>query len=219
MNMETSRAAASNSSFKPEGVPQPVIKLQALTLLFGHEFFVKGNVPKGIPEYAEKFEFKIVKTHNGWYLCSASEERLIEAIRFNSAMIINDFLVLKFVGKMTALCIKDTKVGDQMFRKGYWYSPVDLDTRNSLTEDFDNGKRKVKYQKGQWQEMRAVNGENFENITWSEFELRRKSKIKNNEKKILRVAEKYARKSKGVLPEKIDAMTRSQFRAYRKENH
>jgi hypothetical protein len=91
-------------------------------------------------------------------LCSDAEDRLLRSIRENAVILVNDSLLLKFYGKMAALCLKSyTTANGQRFIAENWYSPVDEADRENLVSAFILGKGRVSCDTGKWALRRQFN--------------------------------------------------------------
>lgn len=101
-------------------------------------------------------EFRLMPENGTWYLCGSGETRLLNSIEDGAVVAVNGKLLVKFVGKFSAFCTETftTKEG-YTFIEGSWYSPVDLQSRFSITEAFDNGVGAIDLGSGEWAFMRA----------------------------------------------------------------
>ncbi|PCI89765.1 hypothetical protein COB18_03115 [Candidatus Kaiserbacteria bacterium] len=92
-----------------------------------------------------------------WELCATAEPRLSRALDDTAFLIVNDKLLVKFLGRMSALCLTDFRAKDgSFFKKGVWYAAEDLETREKLRDAFDNGQSKINFDKGVWVVIRAL---------------------------------------------------------------
>ena len=109
------------------------------------------NVQAGLKPFHEK-------DGKQWYLCGASEELLLEACDIGMTMKLGEHLLLKTVGRMTALCTKSFTTKDGFtFVEGVWYSPIDQGNRDWLKNEFDHeGSGKVDLLPGTWVTMRSL---------------------------------------------------------------
>ncbi len=100
----------------------------------------------------------IPKSEHDFSLCDEAEERLYTSIENNATMLVNGHLVLKFVGRLAALCIKDfTGPNGEHFYEGVWYSPYDKKTRSLFKRDFKRGIRLTQgFETGQWAQIRMA---------------------------------------------------------------
>jgi hypothetical protein len=75
--------------------------------------------------------FKIKLNYEGWWLCGKAEPRLKDSIKRRAVMLVNDGeLLVKFTGRLTALCLKTFTTNDGCaFLAGVWYSPIDEEIR------------------------------------------------------------------------------------------
>lgn len=110
-----------------------------------------------IATHLTDLEINIKAGHGGWCLCSEAEPLLAKSIRLDAVLLVNDSLLMKFVGKPSALCIRSysTRQGTT-FVKGNWYAPVDYLTRVKLNQSFDNSLTRVDIPNGEWALMRAI---------------------------------------------------------------
>lgn len=144
-------------------------------------------------------EFAMVIQKNFWYLCGAAEPRLRIALRKGAAIVVNDHLVVKFYGKLSALCTKTfTTTNGVTFLAGNWYSPSDSESREGLRNAFDQGKSHVTLQSGEWALMRTIEDKDGE---------------------LLAAAQDYAANAPMRLPETIGGESRMHFRREKEERH
>ena len=104
-------------------------------------------------------------SHETWYLCDTAERLLERSVEDDAVMALTsegqdpNFL-LKFNGKLTALCLSDTVTADgKVFLRGNWYSPIDKRTRDTFKKDFDNGIGKRDMGNGKWAFMKAYDSD------------------------------------------------------------
>lgn len=82
----------------------------------------------------------------------------MKSLQNGFVIVVYEHLVLKFEGKMTALCLKDFKAPDgSKFKKGYFYSPNGTEIRSFFREEYIGGTTKIKKKvKGDWAEARQT---------------------------------------------------------------
>lgn len=85
--------------------------------------------------------FSIVPWHLQWHLCDTSEVRYQDAIQKGLLLPIADgSLVVKFEGKLTALCLRSCATDEgHVFVEGNWYTPVSVALMDVLESQFDSG--------------------------------------------------------------------------------
>ena len=109
-------------------------------------------------------QFKITIGCDDWLLCDETESFLEESMRSNLVLLVNDKLLVKFAGKLTALCLKTFSTIDGFtFLKGNWYSLVDTTLRTITREAFDDGISKINLKEGKWALMRPLAGCRYKN--------------------------------------------------------
>lgn len=116
----------------------------------------------GAPDTAKKPNLRIDQEHkimllspSGWFLCSSSEQRLRASVQNGAVVYVNPGLLVKFMGRLTALCIDSFSTQNGTFVAGNWYSPVG-ETRTVLETSFDNGFVKPEVKTGEWSLMRSL---------------------------------------------------------------
>lgn len=148
-----------------------------------------------------KTELKLRPKNGSWYLCSDAEPRLLESLIDGAYVAVNDFLVVKAVGKMSGLCVRDYVSADgYTFIKGNWYAPTDIDTRETIKSALDNGISGINMKKGEWARMRKVKKSRLTAAGLMEF-----------------VSTQVERKP-DVFPETIRGMTRQDYRTQKHES-
>lgn len=112
---------------------------------------------KGSDIQTKTSALQLVNEQNGWFLCSDAEERARRALEKDMLVLVNNNLLVKMMGKMTAICTESviTPSGD-MFDSGYWYSPCDMGGRKTIEEGFNRGFMRIDLTNGQWIKMRQV---------------------------------------------------------------
>jgi len=102
----------------------------------------------------------LVALRGDWYLCSASEGRMLEDILAGNAILVDENMLLKFTGKKAALCLR-TFTADPSgvtFVKGVWYALTDTKSKDLLKSAFQRGEVKVSAG-AKWAVMRAASDE------------------------------------------------------------
>jgi len=164
------------------------------------------------PEVLEKvkpvtknLEFKLSSERSGWYVCSLGEPRLANAIDDGGVIAINSRLLVKFLGRNSALCTETFTTKDgHTFLEGCWYSPVDKEVRRTIQAAFDNGIGAIDLDNGgEWAFMR--NGKDSEGYTLED---------------ILRRSKAYIQKCiNGDVPKYVRDMTRVEYRISQREGY
>jgi hypothetical protein len=120
---------------------------------------MQEDVVEKLNPHHSGLDISLEPSHDTWDLCGSTETRLIHAIADGGVMAVgeedNPYLLLKFKGKLTALCVQNVATEEgKVFVQGNWYSPTG-DTRGDLTHAFDAGLGNVTPQ-GSWALMRPV---------------------------------------------------------------
>lgn len=150
-------------------------------------------------------EFKINVGQGNWWLCGRAEPRLINCLRNGAAVLVNGFLLVKFEGKFSALCIRTTSIPNgQTFVEGNWYSPVSQDLKESVRRGFDDGRSSLAIPSGEWAMIRPLSRDLSSGLSPSE---------------ILEQAQRHASSMPDRLPDRINGMSRSDYRQRREEVH
>ncbi|MBA2391975.1 MAG: hypothetical protein H0V70_04440 [Ktedonobacteraceae bacterium] len=89
-----------------------------------------------------------------WYLCSAAEYRLTQAMEDQAVLLVNDVILLKFYGKLGGIALQTTLLsnGTQLI-EGCWYAPIEH--RDEIRDAFDRGESRLCVQ-GEWTLLRAL---------------------------------------------------------------
>lgn len=107
-------------------------------------------------------EFELTPFYKRWELCNESEDEMHAAIQKNGVIAIDDHLLLKMKGRMTALCTESftTKEG-KLFIAGNWYSPTkkNATARETIKVDFFDNKGRTSGKGTSWAIMRDSNFE------------------------------------------------------------
>lgn len=124
------------------------------------------QIPEGyrkqLKPHMSGLKLKLETSYAPWQLCPDAENRLNTAIDDEAVMALGDkdnpYLLLKFYGKLSALCFEDFATADgKVFLRGNWYSPTDDDTKKELRNDFDKRRGVVTLSEGDWALMRPYN--------------------------------------------------------------
>lgn len=100
---------------------------------------------------------RITNGYTGFYLCSASEGRLLRSLEDTGVVLVNDFLLAKMVGKISVLAL-DTREG---FMAGHWYAPRTPWMREAIRQAFDEGQSTVTIPNDVWDYMRQADVRNL----------------------------------------------------------
>jgi hypothetical protein len=114
--------------------------------------------PRPQPPQVEEPTDRITEGYTGFYLCSASEGRLLRSLEDTGIVLVNGFLLAKMVGKISALAL-ETKEG---FKAGHWYAPRTSWMREEIRQAFDKGLSKVTIDNDVWDYMREAEVRNLE---------------------------------------------------------
>ncbi|XKT74338.1 MAG: hypothetical protein ACJKTH_03210 [Patescibacteria group bacterium UBA2163] len=106
-----------------------------------------GNYEKPIsflrPQFPMTEARVIPESDHEYTLCSSAESRLFTSMREGFTIIVDDCLVLKFEGRMAALCTHDFVAADgSEFKAGYWYAPY-KQTRLDFKDAYESGVTRV----------------------------------------------------------------------------
>jgi len=101
---------------------------------------------------------KLWPKNKSWYLCDAAEPRLVDAMFDGGVLLVNENLLVKFNGKLSAVCIRSFTTKDGFtFLRGNWYSPTDQVTIDFLEEVYKSGKVEINLEfDSEWALMRPV---------------------------------------------------------------
>jgi hypothetical protein len=150
-------------------------------------------------------KFTIQPGHKSFFLCADAEPFLEKALQETGAMLINRTLLMKFNGKMAALCLENMTAAsgnEGTFLKGMWYVLADGSLRNGiLTEAFDQGAPLV----------------NLPESTWAL--IRPKLHYTKTKQELMQKAKTYALLLTDILPVNIDGRSRKAYREYHKDNN
>lgn len=155
---------------------------------------------------------RITRGATGFYLCSASEGRLLRSLEDTGIVLVNGFLLAKIVGKISVLAL-ETKEG---FQAGHWYAPRTQWMRDSIRQAFDQGLTGVTLYDDLWDYMRKAE---VNNLTTGTVQLSNSSILStiDSEQALL----DYCRKVVAQLPAKlgntIQGIQRTEYRQRHKE--
>ncbi len=105
-------------------------------------------------------------------LCQTAEQRFVKAVQSGAVRVGIDpetnspKFVLKYVGKLVALCIEDFRLPNgQRAIKDNWYAPVDVKTTQELENEFDaGGQSHFALSQGSWALMRPLMLDNLRTL-------------------------------------------------------
>lgn len=99
------------------------------------------------------------------FLCGTSEPRMEHSVQNNMTMLVDDRLLMKFEGKVTALCLQSFVTKDRKFTfvRGGWYSPATSEDRQYFKDAYQQGVTRIKSKKIHWQFVREAEHEWFDN--------------------------------------------------------
>lgn len=100
-------------------------------------------------------ELMAIPFNNNWNLCPAGEKRLSQSLKRKAVTVINDNLVLKYIGKLTGLCIRSFSTDKGTFIEGCFYSPVG-NIRAQIRLGFDGGQGRIHLSEGSFALMRVA---------------------------------------------------------------
>lgn len=95
-------------------------------------------------------DFRINVFSPKWMLCSDSEARLTNSLRHTTVAAVGSGLLVKFEGRLTALCYETFTTESSTFYRGNWYSPVSSHLREGLVEAHDAGIMRPEIRDGEW---------------------------------------------------------------------
>ncbi|MBP9781513.1 hypothetical protein KBC89_02555, partial [Candidatus Woesebacteria bacterium] len=149
-------------------------------------------------------ELQIRVGYETWWLCGESEPRLIESIRDRAAVLVDGFILIKFTGKFSGLCVQTTTLANgQSFIEGNWYSPIG-GLRDQIKQEFDSGNSKIAVSTGEWAMIRPVANDGRNGFTANE---------------VLEQAQAYVASMPDSLPDRIRGQQRREYRLGRDEIH
>lgn len=110
--------------------------------------------------------FSLNSSFEGAELCHLAEPRMYRALQKEMVVAVNGRLVIKFLGKPIALCVRsfETSMGEE-FTSGKWYAPLGEELRQNLAEVYDLGVPQVAVYEGEWALMRSAIDADLTNYT------------------------------------------------------
>ncbi len=167
--------------------------------------FTCYDLPK---ELQERFEISLAPGnsaepqvyHPSWWLCSSSEMRMQEALVKSAFIKTGPGLMVKFDGRLTALCFRSFTGDNGTFIKDNFYSP-DEEMQEELKEDFRQGNNKRNLARGKWFLMRGV---------------RHDASIFP---RLLKTVEKKASNMPLTIPDKLEAHTREEYLRHKRGHY
>jgi hypothetical protein len=177
-------------------------RFQIGAMLSQMTYFVLPNEVKArLEPIVSQYEFRIEMGHKGWFLCSDAEPRLLAAMKKKVVVDVNDSLLVKGKGKLTALCYETFTTNDgYTFVEGMFYSPLDNASRSAIREAFDDGVGHVTIPTANWAIMRQVMDHGLHKADG-----------------ILQIAKTCADTLPDQLPETIGRKTRKEYRESEEE--
>jgi hypothetical protein len=149
--------------------------------------------------------FTIQPGHKSFFLCADAEPLLEKTLKETGAILINKTLLMKFNGKMVALCLENTTAtsgNEGTFLKGMWYILTETTLRNGVvTESFDQGDPTVHLPESTWALIRPEL-----HSTKSKQELTQKAIV-------------YASSLTDILPSTINGRSRKAYREYHQDQN
>lgn len=102
--------------------------------------------------------FKVDMGYQDWHLCEEAELKMQDSIKDRAVILANKGLLIKFNGRLSALCIKSfSSAGRGIFYEGNWYSPTNIDLREDIKNYFDNyDYSHINLSSGDWAIMRNL---------------------------------------------------------------
>ena len=121
--------------------------------------FDSDNIPE---EFRKKFNFDSSKMQvsinsENWYLCSATEERLVASQHKGLTVLVNNRLLVKHYGKIAALSLESfTNNASSTFLEGSWYCPEIEMAENIRKNLYEHGLARMDIDKGNWFYIRSL---------------------------------------------------------------
>ncbi|KKR77047.1 MAG: hypothetical protein UU21_C0001G0101 [Candidatus Levybacteria bacterium GW2011_GWA2_40_8] len=114
-----------------------------------------------VKPYETGVPIEIQPGYRGWYLCDASEGRMISSIRTGAYVVLKNqgepLLLTKFIGRRAAFCLQSFSVAEGFaFVEGNWYGPIDGNTKSGLNKAFDEGRSVMNLPSGEWALLRGA---------------------------------------------------------------
>jgi len=182
----------------------------------------KVNIPSTIVEkirvMGTELEITIKPNEKSWWLCSASEKRLRKAMTDDAVLLVNDYMLVKFVGKLTALCTHTHSARNgQVFIEGNWYSPEDDLLREQIRSAFDAGFSRLEIN-GDWLLIRSLTAltNNFRDGSIRGALIQPLIRVKN--RRLMKQIIKYIDQLPDNFSQNIDGQSRYDYRTNKHES-
>lgn len=132
-------------------------KFPLAMLLTSSNIHVYSNeVLERIKPIFNRTELRITPMYENWLICSDGEKRLLNAIDDGAIIVVNNSLVVKYIGKFSALCTQTFATNSgYVFLEGCWYSPKDKSTIDILNDAFDESIGEIDLESGEWVFMKV----------------------------------------------------------------
>ncbi|OWK26903.1 MAG: hypothetical protein US76_02220 [Parcubacteria group bacterium GW2011_GWA2_38_13b] len=173
-------------------------QIGVLLSCFRHDELPEALLKKINPiKISENFTVEI--GYMGWHLCEEAELRMRNSIKDKAVILANKGLLIKFNGRLSALCIKNfSSSGRGIFYEGNWYSPTDTVLREEIKKAFDDGDySRIDLLSGNWALMRSSD---------------LYTDNKNNCQQFLEIINKAVLMFSGFLPKSIEGMAKKDYR-------
>lgn len=102
------------------------------------------------------YPFSIKPAYNYWYLCNDAEEFILNAVEQSRTISVYDSLLVKFVGRVSAICYKTVTNGKTTFLPGLWYCPVEKSLKAQLETAYLNHETQINPLSGTWTLIRGA---------------------------------------------------------------
>lgn len=183
----------------------------------------KVNIPTTIVEKIQvigtDLEITIKPNEKSWWLCKESEKRLRKAMADDAVLLVNDCMLVKFVGKLTALCTHTYSARNgQVFIEGNWYSPVDDPLRDQIREAFDTGFSRLKIN-GEWLLIRPLTTLNNNNRVGSIRGALIQPLMRVKNRRYMERVKRYINKLPDRFSQEIDGQSRYDYRTIKHESN
>ncbi len=150
---------------KPLTRLQPAFAYELAQIVNGcQDVHLREETEKALMPVETHWRIKLTPSHDDWYLCERSEEKLVDTLSEQGCLALLDaaqrpLIVVKFKGKPSGLVLQTCKTADgTVLPAGTWISPVSAQTRERLYKAFDTNYQKVSTPvfHGTWAYMRSV---------------------------------------------------------------
>lgn len=173
-----------------------------------------SNIPEHIRRrlfpLTSDMELSVLLRHNAWEMCRQGEENLEKALTDGAIMLLNDVFVVKFVGKVSGIALRDETFSNGItVKKGLWYSPTN---QEEVKRMFDVGNQFSTNVSGDWLLLRPI-GDIGETESGSFV-------VRVPAEEILKKAQKAVTSHlvSNSLPDTIEGMSRQDYRLNHKED-